>query len=128
MKAQQFYITSGQLTEPKYSYDELLSFQEGLSKKLEEINKALISENKQLQSIPEWGIAACAQQFWHQEIEKIGYRTRNGTKVKVKRIAWNALPDGVHAADHIVEGWYTRVHQCFKNDLIRIKSSPMASD
>jgi hypothetical protein len=123
-KAQEFYINQGYLKIPKHNPDELAVFQERLSVTLDKINTRLIQENRILQYIPLWGVCQCSQAYWHQEVEKIGKRKRAGTVIKIKRVPWNALTDGIHPNDQIACGWFIRLHQDFKRDIIRIKSSP----
>jgi hypothetical protein len=122
-KAQQFYLCQGFLKKPKYNDEQLAAFQQSLSDILDRINTRLIKENRIVQYIPLWGLCVCTQSFWHQEIEKVGRRKRKGIIHKAKHVPWNALIDGVHPNDSIADGWFVRLHEGFKKDLIRIKSS-----
>lgn len=120
--AQQYYLKRGWLRNPKYTNDTLSKFQSELSSILANVNRELCRENISPQYIPGWGSSSGSQSFWHQEVEKVAHRKRSGKLVKVKRIPLCALPDGVHAEDSIVNGWFSRTHQNFKKDLIKIKS------
>jgi hypothetical protein len=123
VQSQQHYMKIGWLKHPKYSAEKTNSQQESLSRRVQDINKQIIEENRKPQNIGNIGDIFPKQRFWSQNIEKSSTKRKQDGSITVKRrIPLGALPDGVHANDNIIDIWYRSSHENFKREVEAIEN------
>jgi hypothetical protein len=107
-----YYKQTGRLLLSKYTEEETKQHQQSLSDTLAEINTCINHENRKNQLIPKIGDCTPSPLYMHQHIEKTcRKRLKDGNSRIIKRIPTNALVDGVHATDTIIQKWYQENHR-----------------
>jgi hypothetical protein len=119
--ANEHYTKVGKLWHPKYTVEDLVSFQGELSTTLREINHWIFLENQKAQITVEIGTFTANQLYLHQYVEKLNSKTTvNGRKIMKRRIAPNALADGIHPTENLVNKWHTAIHENFMKTMHKI--------
>lgn len=121
-KYQQHCLTNKSLSKPKYSKEQVQEFQNNLNRKVNELNRLLITENTK---------NSVKTVFLHSDISKSHTKRKGRNKRKVTQVSYHfsRLYDGLHACSEIKRKWFEKLIASFSpKPIVDTESSSDESD
>lgn len=110
IKANEHFLSIGKQTSPVFPIAKLKEWQFQLKTNLAYVNRRIIVENHNVQSLYDGRQFKMPQMYLHQDIEKHATKWKKGKKLTRTRIPTTALVDGIHIKEEIVQKWYRAFH------------------
>jgi hypothetical protein len=104
-------MSVGKQSFPIYSQKQLESFQHSLRLAIVSINKYIFKENQNTQLLHGKYEMRAPQVLIHQHVEKDKRKKLAGRQFTTKRIPKEALPDGLHLGQEIINKLYNQIHR-----------------